>query len=333
MNAVCTMPEGIKVGVVGIGLMGSSIIVSLLTSGHRVVAIAPIESDYANAHEKITALFDTCARSVEMGHPLPWYLSRLTISKDYVKLADCGLVLECVIEQADIKAKVYQAITNVVPRTTVIASNTSAIPISSLQQLVDGPERFLGIHYAEPAFCTRFMEITCGQHTDQRYAQWVYNLAYHWGKEPTLLRTDIKGFITNRLMYAVYREIFHLVNSGQATMEDADKVFKYDVGSWITLMGLFMRIDYTGVEDWIAAFKTLIPQLSNSEAVPDIMKKMVDQNGRGTQNLKGLFSYTPEQARQWDDAFAIFNAEIFKLAAQYPAEADANVYTGQIETR
>ncbi|HEY0667115.1 MAG TPA: 3-hydroxyacyl-CoA dehydrogenase family protein [Sphingobacteriaceae bacterium] len=311
-------PADIEVGVIGIGLMGSSIIVSLLASGHQVKAIAPIPADFEGAKERITEQLKACSQAGLMKENIVACLKRLQISEDYSCLQNCNLVLECVIEDIDIKSIVYKKITDVVAFDTIIASNTSAIAITTLQRLVSNPERFIGIHWAEPAFATRFMEITCGDLTNSIYADWVFNLAHQWGKEPTLLKKDIRGFITNRLMYAVYREIFHLTENGTTTMEDADKAFRYDVGSWITLMGLFRRIDYTGLADHAEIFKNLFPKLSNDEKVPSVMKQIVDVNGRGIQNLHGLFSYTGKEAKDWEAAFASFNEEIFRLASLYP---------------
>lgn len=321
MDILKTDPADIEVGVVGIGLMGSSIIVSLLASGHRVKAIAPISADLEGAKERIKEQLHACKRAGLLKGNISSCLNRLQITMDYSSMKKCGLVMECVIEDISIKSQVYKKITDVVPDSTVVASNTSAIAITLLQKLVDVPHRFIGIHWAEPAYATRFMEITCGEGTDHKYADWVLKLAHNWGKEPTLLRKDIRGFITNRLMYAVYREIFSLTESGATTMEDADKAFRYDVGSWITLMGLFRRIDYMGISDHVEIFKHIFPRLSNTEIVPQVMQEIVENNGRGIQNLNGLFDYTGKEAKEWEEAFAAFNEDIFKLAALYPAPA------------
>ncbi|MFA5246019.1 MAG: 3-hydroxyacyl-CoA dehydrogenase NAD-binding domain-containing protein [Pedobacter sp.] len=319
MDILKTNPADIEVGVVGIGLMGSSIIVSLLAAGHHVKAIAPIPADLQGAEERISEHLRACSQTGLLKDSVSSCLNRLDISMEYNHLSNSSLVLECVIEDIDIKSQVYKKITDVVPASTVIASNTSAIAITLLQKLVAIPERFIGIHWAEPAYATRFMEITCGDVTNSRYADWVFNLAHYWGKEPTLLRKDIRGFIANRLMYAVYREIFHLIENGKTTMDDADKAFRYDVGSWITLMGLFRRIDYTGLADHAEIFKNVFPQLSNTDNVPDIMQKVVTDNCRGIQNLNGLYHYNAEEAKEWQKAFAAFNEDIFRLAALHPA--------------
>src|SRR5690606_36315690 len=227
-------------------------------------------------------------------------------------------VIECVLEQTEIKRAVLEKIDAVVRPDTIIGTNTSAIPVRTLQKMVSHPERFLGIHWAEPGYLTRFLEINCTENSDLRYAQTVYDLAVSWRKEPTILRKDIPGFITNRIMYAVFRETLALVEAGHISMEDADKCVRYDAGSWMTLMGVFRRWDYLGLEN-LQGMTTLFETLSNSEKVPLLLEKVVKEQGRGITNGKGLFHYSAEEAQKWAEAFAAFNEEIYELAAAYPA--------------
>jgi 3-hydroxybutyryl-CoA dehydrogenase len=311
-------PHEISLGVVGLGLMGSSIVVALLQAGHRVIAIAPLSDEKEQAALRIEADLYRCAEAGILSSSVEQHLARLTVSEEYSLLAECSLVLECVIEKPEIKKAVFSKICDYTTASTIIGSNTSAIPISTLQKYVRHPERFLGIHWAEPAYLTRFLEITCGEQTKPEHADWVMSLASLWGKEPTLLRKDIRGFITNRLMYAVYREIFHLLEQEKASMEDMDKAFRYDAGSWMTLMGIFRRMDYLGLEDFGEILRVSFPQLSNSDQVPAIMQKMVDTSARGTQNGIGLYEYNQNEAEEWETAFAQFNQEIYQLSLQYP---------------
>jgi 3-hydroxybutyryl-CoA dehydrogenase len=312
--------SNIQVGVVGLGLMGSSIVAALLLAGHRVVAIAPLSGEIDEGRSRIVDQLIQSEKAGLVKAGMPPYIEYLTVSEDYRALSSCTLVIECVIEQIDIKASVYQKITEVVHEHAIIGSNTSAIPVSTLQKHVTNPERFLGIHFAEPAYMTRFLEITCGEQTAPGNANEIFELAHHWGKEPTLLKKDIRGFITNRLMYAVYREIFQVVETGKGTQEDVDKVFRYDAGSWITLMGIFRRMDYMGLKDFDTIMRDVFPRLSNSERVPDIMQQMVAENAKGIYNGKGLYDYSNGEAGHWKEALARFNTEIHKLAADYSAE-------------
>src|SRR5690606_13159367 len=96
---------------------------------------------------------------------LAYYVQRLRVTDDYNDIAVCAFVQECVIEDKEIKKTVYQKIAAHVQQHTIIASNTSAIPISELQDFVPTPGRFVGVHWAEPAYMTRFMEVTCGTAT------------------------------------------------------------------------------------------------------------------------------------------------------------------------
>ena len=228
------------------------------------------------------------------------------------------MVQECVTEVIEIKTEVYLKISQNTESTAVIATNTSAIPISVLQENVNLPSRFIGIHWAEPAYMTRFLEVTKGALTDEKIANRVLSLARTWNKEPTYLKKDLRGFVTNRMLYAVYREMFAILENGEASMDDLDKAFRYDPGSWMTYMGLFKRMDQLGLSDFKEIFENIFPQLDNSQTVPTTMQAIVKVQGKGINNGKGLYNYTKEEAIKWEEAFKDFNHEIFHLAAQYP---------------
>ncbi len=308
----------ISIGIVGLGLMGSSIVASLLALGYPVKAIAPIHGEKEIGYKRIREHLLLCKKFDILEDDIEAYLSLLTVSSEYHDLRSCSLVVECIVENLGVKETVFRKIAEVTGQDTILASNTSAIPISILQQAVPHPERFIGIHWAEPAFATRFLEIICGNLTDEKTTDAVYALALDWGKEPTVLRKDIRGFITNRLMYAVYREIMHLVQKGDTSFEDADKAFRYDAGSWMTLMGIFRRMDYIGLKEAHTAYNNIFPVLSNTDDISLQMQKIVDAHSRGVQNGKGFYNYTKREADAWVEAFSAFNKDIFQLAALYP---------------
>jgi 3-hydroxybutyryl-CoA dehydrogenase len=301
--------------------MGSSIVVALLLADHPVIAIAPLTEELEKVPKNIRDQIMHCSQSGLLHQPVDYYLEKLTISGNYKDLSGCRMVIECVIENKDVKKQVFSNISDVVSHTAIIASNTSAIPISMLQGYVTNPERFLGIHWAEPAYMTRFLEITCGEKTGAAFADFTFNVAHLWGKEPTLLKKDIRGFVTNRLMYSVYREGLTIAENGEATFEDMDKAFRYDAGSWMTLMGVFRRMDYLGLENMEAMFKNIFPGLSNRQNVPEAMQKLVDIKAKGIHTMKGFYDYTEEEARAWNEVYAEFNNDIHKLAAQYPSKS------------
>ena len=306
-----------QIGVVGLGLMGTSIILSLLFSGYKVVGIGLLEGEIEKAKYDLKKLLANAHQDYYMLGKLPGLETMLLLTEDFLALKNCFFVQECVIEDLEIKKNVYTKIEAVVATTCTIASNTSAIPISQLQQFVKNPANFLGIHWAEPAYATRFLEITCGDKTDMTRANLMYQIAHQWGKEPTLLKKDIRGFITNRLMYAVYREALGLINDGFTTFEYADELFKHDFGAWISFMGIFRRIDYLGTQHVLKTLSKGFQELYVYEYVPPVMQESVQSHMRGIHNLNGLYPYSKESAKQWAHLFEQFNLTIFQLSKKY----------------
>jgi len=308
------------VGVVGLGLMGCSITTCLLMAGHPVIAVAPLKDDLKHATSRIREHLHTSKQEKLTVYPPDHFFSRLVITEDYSLLADCALVIECTIENLGIKETVYRKIESVISEDALLCSNTSAIPISILQQQTKYPLRFFGLHWAEPSHTTRFLEVICGDQSDVNRGEFLYALSHHWGKEPTLVRKDIRGFITNRLMYAMYREAFNLVEKGYATIEDVDRACRNNAGYWMTLVGVFRWMDLTGVAAYNTVMKDLFPTLSNQQEVPELIDRLVKDGARGVTNAKGFYEYTPEEAKLWEETFIRFSYEIRELALRYPAD-------------
>ncbi len=310
----------IPVAVVGLGLMGSSITTCLLIAGHPVVGIAPMADDLLNAEIRITENLELSLKEGLIEVDPKSILQRLSISTDYSLLKPCRLIIECTLESIEIKKAVFEKIEAVIEPDAILTSNTSAIPISDLQRLTLHPERFYGLHWMIPAHTTRFLEIICGEKSEIANAEWLYKLAHSWAKEPTLMKKDIRGFLNNRLMYAMYREAFYLVENGYATVDDIDRAVRNGPGYWITLMGIFRWMDLTGIPAYHAVMKDLFPTLSNATEVPELIDKIVKEGGTGVINGNGFYNYTPEQAKGWADTYAAFSFELRKLALKYPVD-------------
>lgn len=323
--------KDIPVGVVGLGLMGTSIVACLVMAGHPVVAVAAVPADldsfekrlYAHLRvardEAITRLSDRDCRR------------RLTVTQDYSALKDCRLVIESTLEDLDIKKAVFEKIEAVVATDALVTTNTSAIPISVLQRLTLHPGRFFGLHWMEPAHTTRFLEVVCGDQSDEKQGAYLSALSAAWGKEPTLVRRDIPGFITNRLMYAMYREACYLVDNGYASVRDVDRACRNNPGYWMTLVGVFRWMDLTGVKAYHAVMKDLLPTLARDTAVPKLIEDVVAAGGEGISNGKGFYDYTDEEARQWKEVFRAFSYEIRELALKYPEDVVARRMEGKKE--
>jgi 3-hydroxybutyryl-CoA dehydrogenase len=217
------MTEKISIGVVGLGLMGSSIATCILAAGHPVTGMIKNMDKLTEVKERIHSFLQQLSEEGILKEDVSKVMQRLSISNDYKLLRDHEVVVESIIENLEEKKRVFAQLEEVLSSTAVIGSNTSAIPVTILQDGMKHADRLLGIHWAEPAHITRFLEIICGKNSDLTYAEKISALALGWGKEPSIVKKDIRGFITNRLMYALMREAFFLVEKGYAEIEDIDR--------------------------------------------------------------------------------------------------------------
>ena len=316
------MSEKIRIGTVGLGLMGSSIATCILAAGHEVTSLVLSISEAKTAQKRIfNFLSELSAEGLLAGDPEE-IIKKITITDDVSLFAGHEVVIESITESVDAKKDIYRQLETVLSPTAIIGSNTSAIPVTILQEGLAHPERLLGIHWAEPAHITRFMEVICGKDSDLKYAQQVVQLAESWGKEPSLLRKDIRGFITNRIMYAMLREAFNLVENGFATPEDVDRSLRNDLGYWITFAGPFRFMDLTGIPAYLTVMKDLFPELDNTSKAPQTMENLVSAGARGVSNAHGFYPYTKESAAKWEEKFIEFSFDIRKLAAKYKEDPE-----------
>jgi 3-hydroxybutyryl-CoA dehydrogenase len=320
-----TIEQPVPAGVVGLGLMGTSIATCLVAAGHRVIAIDKDAVRRHNLKRRVSVLLRDMRREKLLAKDPARVLKNLSTSDDFGALRDCGLVIESIFENLSEKREVLRKIEDAVPSETLIGSNTSALPVTELQRGASHPERILGIHWGEPAHILRFLEVICGAETDQRNAEKVMRLASLWKKEPTLVRRDVRGFITNRIMYAMMREAFYLVENGYATVEDVDRSVRNDMGYWITMAGPFRYMDLTGIPAYAAVMRDLLPDLCRSQETPKLMEQAVASGARGTSNAKGFYSYTPAEAKRWEKRFLDFSYEIRALALKYAERPKAEV--------
>lgn len=305
-------------GLIGLGLMGTSIAACLLGAGYPVAGVEIDASRRKSARGRIRAhLAESKKEGLLRADPAKLVL-QFAAHENYAPLRECCLVIESATEDLRIKREVIRKIEEVVSSRAIIGTNTSGVPVTDLQRGARRPERILGMHWAEPAHITRFMEIVCGEATSPRIARRVLNLAESWGKEASLLRRDIRGFITNRCMYALMREAFHLVESGYATIEDVDRSLRNDLGYWITFAGPFRFMDLTGIPAYATVMKGLFPELNCSTNVPKLVKNVVASGARGVSNAKGFYRYTRAEAQRWEKRFLKFSYEIRRLAEKYP---------------
>lgn len=300
MSVVSDSPLRV-VGVVGLGLLGRGIAACLVARG-VTVRVYDRNSGVADAARQHVQ--QAVGQLVERGgfpktlntHWTDSYRAAASLQE----FSDCDFVIESVQEDLHIKHTVFDELEAVISPGTPLASNTSALPITLLQQRRRHPQRMIGMHWAEPCHLTRFLEVVRGEQTDDATADAALHLGRLAGKDPTLVRKDIEGFIVNRLGYAMYREAFFLLEQGVADVDTIDRAFRNAISVWGNIAGPFRWMDLTGLPAYAKVMERLFPLLSCAHEVPERMRSLVDSGALGIANGRGFYNYTPEEAEHWE---------------------------------
>jgi 3-hydroxybutyryl-CoA dehydrogenase len=289
------------IGIVGLGLLGRGIAACLLSRGMRVIAYTIDDGSFKQARRHIRkAIAELVERGGFPASLLKSWRNKYVEATSMAELARCDFVIESVVEDLEVKQEVFNGIESVVRPNTPIASNTSSLPVSVLQKPRKRPQRFVGMHWAEPCHLTRFLEVVRGRQTDDATVEATMALGRAAGKEPSLVRKDVEGFIVNRIGYAMFREAFWLLENGVADVETIDTSFRNAMSVWANVAGPFRWMDLTGIPAYAAVMDRLWPKLSRETKVPRRMRELLESGAKGISNGRGFYRYTPRQARHWE---------------------------------
>ena len=313
------------IGVAGLGLLGRGIAACFLGHGFRVVGFTRRESTHEEARRYIARAIQDLIEQLDFPASLaPEWPGRYAAVDSLAQFGRCDFVIESIVEDMAAKQQAFDEIEAVVRPDVPIASNTSALPVTRLQKGRKRPGRFLGMHWAEPAHVTRFMELIRGEQTADAAFDAVAALAKRIGKEPALVQKDVPAFIVNRLGYALYREALNLLEIGVADVETIDRSCRNALGLWATLCGPFRWIDISGGPALYAkAIEPVLPTLTSATELPERMKKLVQEDAQGVANGRGFYEYTEEEAARWEELYRQHAWTVRKLVDKYFPMEDA----------
>ena len=306
------------VGLAGLGLLGRGIATCLLSNGFEVVAYNRTARRGKEAVAHIgEALEEMVRRKILPRTRIRNWQARFKLVRNVEELQPCGFVIESVKEELPLKQDIFNRLESAIAPSAVIASNTSSIPITVLQKGRKHPERLIGMHWGEPAEITRYLEIVPGRHTSNEARRLTMRMGELCGKEPSLLNYDIRGFISNRMMYAMLREACYLVEAGVADLETIDRSFRNDMGWWGTIAGPFRWMDLTGIPAYATVAEGLFPELANTKKLPKMMKDIVATGALGISNTKGFYKYNRATAAKWKRAWVDFTYDLRTLVEKH----------------
>lgn len=280
-----------NIGIIGAGTMGVGIAQVAATAGCKVVLF---DANAPQIDKALSGLEKTLQKLVEKGKISQEKASEIrnNIVKGEVlqDLKDSNLVIEAIIENKEIKTKVFTELENYVSEDCIIGSNTSSISITSLGAELKKPERFIGIHFFNPAPLMPLVEVIPSLLTEQTLAEKIYNLMKDWGKTPVIAK-DIPGFIVNRIARPYYGEGLRIVEENIATPEQVDEAMK-TLGNF--KMGPFELMDLIGVDVNFSVTTTVYKDyFYDPKYKPSLLQqRMSEAKLHGRKTGKGFYDYT-----------------------------------------
>jgi 3-hydroxybutyryl-CoA dehydrogenase len=319
----------LQIGVAGLGLLGRGIAACLISRGFRVIGFTRPSSGFESAREYIqTAIDELLAHGATLPKEAVEWRRYYVEADSIAAFSKCDFVIESIFEDFEAKCALFKEIESVIGPSVPLATNTSALPITSLQKHLIHPSRFIGMHWLEPCHVTRFLEIIRGAQTDDATADAVMQLAQLLHKDPALVRKDINGFIVNRISYAMYREALYLLENDVADVETIDRAFRNVIGLWGAVAGPFRWMDLTGLKSYAAVMETLFPTLSNGTQLPKTMRDLVAKGHNGIFTGRGFYDYTPQQAEFWQK---LYRDQVWGITQfherNFPVKPDATTHS------
>lgn len=278
-----------QVFVIGGGLMGSGIAQVCAQAGLNVCLH---DASAAAVEKAVKSIAWSVGKFVEKGlvqGSAEEIVGRIRPCASLQEAAAADLIIEVVFENIEVKKQVFQQIGAIARPEALVASNTSAIPISQLAAFVPGPERFLGLHFFSPVPMMKAVEVIRGMQTSAETFEAGRRFAIQIGKDPIMVQRDVAGFVINRINFPSTIEAMNLVEAGVATVEDIDKGLRLASGR---KMGIFETGDMVGLDVTYGALKSMFEETGDPRWHPPLLlRRKVGAGQLGRKTGVGWYEY------------------------------------------
>jgi 3-hydroxybutyryl-CoA dehydrogenase len=215
-------------------------------------------------------------------------LANLIPTNDIAMAADADLVIEAVIENMDLKSKIFTQLDEVTKPSCILASNTSSLPITEIAAVTKRPEQVIGMHFMNPVPVMKLVEVIRGLATSDETLKAIFDESVAYGKTPVEVR-DVPGFVSNRLLMPMINEAIFCVYEGVATVEDADTVMKLGM-NWP--MGPLTLADFIGLDTCLYIMEVLYDGYADSKYRPcPLLRQYVKAGWLGKKSGRGFYTY------------------------------------------
>ena len=293
----------LKVGVVGGGLMGHGIAYLLAAAGHEV-GVYELSADVRRLMpQRLKSIIDLLEDD-------PALTDRISIHDQLAPtVTGTAFVFEAAPEKLPLKQEIFAELEKLVAPSTILASNSSAIPTTDIGRHLKYRERVIGTHFWNPPHLVPLVEVIQNEKTSADVVNQTMDLLRHAGKNPVHVRRDIPGFIGNRLQHALKREAIALLAAGVADAETIDTVIKDGFGARLSVLGSLEQSDLVGLNLTLDIHETLIQHLDRSPGPHPFLREKVKAGKLGMRTGEGFRRWTPEQAKEVQERLRHFLAD------------------------
>jgi 3-hydroxybutyryl-CoA dehydrogenase len=279
-----------RIAVIGAGLMGSGIAQVAATAGIAVTLRDVTAEALDRGRSAVeSSLRRFAAKGTVPADEVPAILDRITTTTDLDAVAGADLVVEAVFEDLDVKRELFATLDRLAPDGAVLASNTSAIPITQIAAATNRPEAVVGTHFFSPVPMMALVELVRGIKTSDATLDRARSFAEQVGKTCIVVDRDVAGFVTTRLIAALGNEAVRLLESGVASAEDIDTACRLGFGH---AMGPLATFDLTGVDIMLHATEAIYHDTRNTTfAPPELLRRMVAAGDLGRKSRRGFYDY------------------------------------------
>jgi 3-hydroxybutyryl-CoA dehydrogenase len=284
-----TDPTKARVAVIGAGLMGHGIAQVFAAAGHHVTITDSFSQSLATAKSRIAANLHDLGEDESAAE-------RVRACADLGEaVRDADYVVEAVSEDLALKRKLFAEIERHVRADTILASNTSVIPITAIMQHLARHERALGTHWWNPPFLVSLVEVVETQWTSAETVAWTMELHDAVGKRPAHVKKDVPGFIGNRLQHALWREAISLVENGICDAQTVDAVVKASFGRRLPVLGPLENADLVGTDLTLAIHNIVLPAIDNRPGPSPYLQKLVAEKKLGFKSGEGFCKWSADE--------------------------------------
>jgi enoyl-CoA hydratase/3-hydroxyacyl-CoA dehydrogenase len=286
-----------KAAVIGSGAMGHGIAQLLAMAGYEVAMVDISDELLQKGKEKIKWSLDKFVEKKRIrAEDAAATLARITTTTSYEQAAkDIDLAIEAVLENIEIKKKVFATLDQLAPSHAIFASNTSTLSITEMGKATKRPEKVAGMHFFNPPQLMALVEVIKGESTTQETINMLVELAKKLGKTPIVVRKDVRGFIVNRILGAVFNEAFWAYHRGEATKEGIDASVKYSGGF---PMGWFELADFVGLDIAYEVGKILYEAYGERmKPCAEVIEPLVKGGKLGQKTGMGFYDWTKGRPR------------------------------------